>query len=380
MEKIKVLESDLHVGIPLEWAIYDEHKRLILDKGYMLNSEKQKQILLAQGIFRLNCHVHQPEKPRPVNDSKFFKGTTHDTLKLLSKTLSELFDKIEQNIPDDYTSHFMELACIIQKLCKHQCDAALGTILLDRNFTYSHSHPLLCAVLSELLAKRKHFPAKERKIFIAAALTQNIGMVDLQKTLTNQPSPLSDEQRNIVKTHPELGRALLQKNGIDSQDWLDAVHYHHERIDGKGYPEGLSGDSIPVAAKILSLADIYSAMILPRAYRDGFYVKKALRDIFLQRGSSVDDSLAQLIIKEIGFYPPGTFVILANGETGIVLKRGSIRAESALVLSLLNPQGKPFIKPRKRNGEESTAFNIKKATQRLESLAIQPDRFWPFSH
>ncbi|MDO9241406.1 MAG: HD domain-containing phosphohydrolase, partial [Methylicorpusculum sp.] len=200
------------------------------------------------------------------------------------------------------------------------------------------------------------------------------------KKLANQASPLSDQQRDIIKAHPELGRALLQKAGINNAEWLNAVHNHHERIDGNGYPDGLSGDAIPVAARILSLTDIYSAMILPRAYRDGFYVKKALRDIFLQRGSAVDESLAHLLIKEIGIYPPGTFVLLANGETGVVLKRAPVDTESIHVLSLLNPQGKPFANPKQRVSDETVAFKIIKATQRLKNVAIQPDRFWPLSH
>jgi HD-GYP domain-containing protein (c-di-GMP phosphodiesterase class II) len=380
MEKIKILESDLLIGIPLEWSVYDEEGQLLLDKGYMLNSEKQKQILLSQGIFRLEFTVQSIEKPRSPIDGKFFKGTTHDTLKLLGKTLRELFDKIHENTPDDYSNHFLDLATVIQKLCNNQCDAVLGTILLDQSFSYSHIHPLLSAVLTELLGKRKQLNDDDRRIFIAAALTQNIGMLELQKKLANQTAPLSDQQRDIIKAHPELGCALLQKAGITNKDWLNAVQNHHERIDGNGYPEGLPGDAIPVAARILSLTDIYSAMILPRAYRDGFYVKKALRDIFLQRGSAVDESLAHLLIKEIGIYPPGTFVVLANGETGIVLKRALVDSDPTHVLSLLNPQGKPFANPRQRVSDDSEAFKIKKATQRLKNVAIQPDRFWPLSH
>ncbi|MDO8843760.1 MAG: HD domain-containing phosphohydrolase [Methylicorpusculum sp.] len=380
MEKIKIIETDLFIGIPLEWAVYDEEGQLLLDKGYMLNSEKQKQILLTQGIFRLDFTAQTIEKPRPPTDGKFFKGTTHDTLKLLGKTLRVLFDKIHENTPDDYSNHFLDLAAVIQRLCRTQCDAVLGTILLDQSFNYSHIHPLLSAVLTELLGKRKQLNEDNRRIFIAAALTQNIGMLELQKKLANQASPLSDQQRDIIKAHPELGRALLQKAGINNAEWLNAVHNHHERIDGNGYPDGLSGDAIPVAARILSLTDIYSAMILPRAYRDGFYVKKALRDIFLQRGSAVDESLAHLLIKEIGIYPPGTFVLLANGETGVVLKRAPVDTESIHVLSLLNPQGKPFANPKQRVSDETVAFKIIKATQRLKNVAIQPDRFWPLSH
>lgn len=110
--------------------------------------------------------------------------------------------------------------------------------------------------------------------------------------------------------------------GVGDPLWLEAVLHHHERLDGSGYPHGLRGDDIPHLARLLGIVDIYTAMLRPRTYRDAVPARMALRNIFLERGKQVDEALATLLIKELGVYPPGTLVRLANDEIGVVLHRG----------------------------------------------------------
>lgn len=370
MNTIKLQDQDLTLGQPLPWPVYDRNLKLLLTQGFILTSEKQKKILLAQGVYR------QPTNNEEATVTAYFSGTPFDRLDAIKQTVASELAAIERGQHNDCQRRFLDLAAAIQKLCHENADAALGALILDQKALYTHLHPILCAILTELLTRRRKIPVQDRQLFIAAAFTQNIGMLLEQESLTHQNTPLTTKQRKLIDEHPHRGREMLQFAGIDQHDWLNAVLLHHERFDGKGYPHGFSGTAIPEPVRILSLSDIYSAMVLPRQYRDGLFVKQALRDIFLQRGNAVDGELTALLIKEIGIYPPGAFVRLANGETAVVLRRGLKNANTPLVLSLLSPRGAPYSNPQQRDTQREQLYGIVKVIPRINNLKFSLSQLW----
>ena len=110
---------------------------------------------------------------------------------------------------------------------------------------------------------------------------------------------------------------MLEAGGVRDEDWLCAVEQHHERPDGNGYPLGRS--DIDEKARLLRLADSYCAKLSPRATRPALTPDRAGRELFLREATN---PMAHALIKELGLYPPGCYVRLASGETGIVLRRG----------------------------------------------------------
>ena len=379
MEKIKIQHRDLVVGEPLIWSVYGAGGQLLLNEGYILKTENQKELLLSQDLYRFPTQKEieteaakssaEPEEVSPFESLDQIK-------ELFEKTIGNLFKQVKI----DYSTAFFDLGVIIQDLCRAKADPALGAIILNQEASYAELHPVLCAILTETLSKRIKIPKQDRLPFIAAAFTQNVGMWRDLDFLSNQTAPLTDKQQKAIQQHPYKSREIMKAFGIDNNDWLDTIFYHHERIDGKGYPQGLSGDDIPIPARILALADIYSAMVLPRQYRDGLYIKKALRNIFMQRGSSVDEHFAQLLIREIGIYPPGAFVMLNNGEIAIVLKHNKKLANCPQVLSVINPRGLPYQVPRKRDTAQEEIFAIEKVVSRPENLKLAANDIWKTGH
>jgi hypothetical protein len=181
-----------------------------------------------------------------------------------------------------------------------------------------------------------------RQRLLAAVLSCNLGQWHEQAALA-RPGPLPAELLAVVQAHPARSHALLRASGVDDPLWLELVLQHHERPDGSGYPQGLRGAAINPLAQLLSLADIYCAMVLPREYRTGIRAQQAVRQIFLARGQAVDAGLAADFIGEIGVFPPGSFVRLANGETGVVVRRGAPRRESPLVSCIRSPRGGEYV-------------------------------------
>lgn len=167
---------------------------------------------------------------------------------------------------------------------------------LDAKDKYTHGHSMRVTLYSLALAKELNLPEGLLEEIETAGLLHDIGKIAIPEKILLKPGKLTEEEWEIIKTHPELGERLVES--IDKlkviSNWLK---YHHERYDGKGYPEGLSGEEIPVASRIIALADTYDAMTSDRSYRAALSHKTAIDEVKRCSGSQFDPELAELFIK-----------------------------------------------------------------------------------
>jgi len=253
-------------------------------------------------------------------------------------------------------------------------DAVLGALLLDDGAPYAEIHPLMVGALCELVGRRLGLAAPLRLRLLAAVFSCNLALVPVQAALAGA-GPLDAALETAVRAHPEDSHALLRRHGVDDALWLAIVRQHHERPDGSGYPAGLRRAALEPLARLVSLADIYGAMVLPREYRTGIHAQQAVRHLFLARGQQVDAALAADFIAEIGVFPPGAFVRLVNGETGVVVRRGSPRRECPVVSSFLSPRGGVYPRPLRRDAAGNPRHGIADVLGR-ERLPHPPATLW----
>lgn len=237
------------------------------------------------------------------------------------------------------------LSTDLESLITEHVDTLLCVLLVDDLAPYAEIHPLMVAITCEVVARNRALDSLLRGSIRAAALTCNLGMFALQQDAARQSSPLDPAQRSLVNEHPLLGATLLQKAGVTDPVWLDVVRHHHEKVDGSGYPLGLKGSAISPPSRLVALADIYAAMVLPRQYRDGVHAQNALREIFLLRGTHIDAGLAADFIRLLGVYPPGIFVRLKSGELGVVIKRGESKRRGPVIGCFRSAHGGAYAQP-----------------------------------
>lgn len=276
----------------------------------------------------------------------------------------------------EFSGRVLELAKDLQQACRFDPDALLGAVHLDDSGRYSVIHPLYRAIICELLAARKGIPEEDRRRIIAAALTCDLSMLDLQDELVRQAGPLQADQTQAIRSHPLETEQLLLSLGVLDADWVMAVTQHHELLNGDGYPHGLSSEKVSEWARILKLADMYTAMVGARGYRRPTSSKAAMRDIFLKRGSEVDAELAVLIVKELGVFPPGTFVRLQSGELAIVVHRGS-NLKAPGVKAIVGPRGAPFEHPMPRK-TDICEYGILDAVERDTMVKMDLHTLWGY--
>ncbi len=184
----------------------------------------------------------------------------------------------------------------VSAMFEQTAEALAGAI--DAKDTYTHGHSTRVAALSRQIAKEAGFPDKDCDQVYFAALLHDVGKIGVSNAIINKPGKLTDEEFEQIKLHPILGYQIL--SSIKESPYLSiGAHYHHERFDGKGYPDGLAGEAIPEIARIIAVADAYDAMSSSRSYR-GKLSKQNIRDELMRgSGAQFDPRFAKIMIHMI---------------------------------------------------------------------------------
>lgn len=365
-------DTDIKVGEVLPCDVFDAQGRLLVRVGQIIASERSVQRLLDAGVFG-DPGWNEPTSDRP-------RGPGHLSVFVhcleiragLTGTCKQLTEGgPARGIVDDVVA----LARSLDTLCLADADAMLGTILWQRVPAYAVRHQVNSAIVTALLMQARKWDDSQRIPVLCAALTMNVAMLDLQDALYAQREDLTPDQRATIRAHPAETVEILARAGVTDQTWLQVIEQHHEAIDGSGYPRSLAGDAVNVGAQMLSAADRYCAMVSERAYRPAAPANVALRQIFQSQGKSLDAVIAALLVREIGMYPPGTAVLLANGERGIAIKR-TLNASQPTVRCVLNASGKRLGSlPKRQTSHDSHRIVEVLPLSKLPS-DLKPEALW----
>ena len=173
------------------------------------------------------------------------------------------------------------------------------TSSIDAKDTYTHGHSERVAYISRWIAERlsRQEPLDEEqmhKVYLAGLL-HDIGKIGIEEAVLRKNDKLTDEEFERVKKHPSIGAGILREIQ-QMREIVPGVLCHHERVDGKGYPNHLVGDEIPLLGKIIGLADSFDAMTSKRTYRDAMTVEQALEEIERGLGTQFDEKIGRVFL------------------------------------------------------------------------------------
>ncbi len=320
-------------GQPAMFPVYDKNGQLLLKKGELLNefcikslNENQELFTLLQDFRTATSQSNEREK-----DAAYHLPSPQKRLTSVENLLTEVYQSPTHS---SSLSKLLAVTSRLKMICEKSPDASIAKIILDDNKNYTVRHAIHTAILSCLTALHLEWEEEDIRAIISAALTMNLSLGFMQDALVDQQEPLSQEQQEKIKQHPEESAKLLRHMGVKNPLWIDCVLKHHECLDGSGYPNAISNDQMPSAAIIISLSDIYCAKVSGRGYRHPIFANIAAKDIYLVENQLSRGTLIEVFVKLLGLYPPGCFVRLASDEVGVVVKRGE-RVDSPVV-QLLN--------------------------------------------
>lgn len=184
---------------------------------------------------------------------------------------------------------------------------------------YTSLHSLNVCIISILFGRHLGFGEVELRTLGLGALLHDIGKMHVPLEILNKPGKLTNAEKQIMDKHPQMGYELLAVAKNFPDDALDVIRYHHERMDGSGYPKGLREEGIKPYVQIVAMVDVYDAITSDRSYHERISPHEALNVMYEWASKHFSKELLENFISCLGIYPIGSIVELDGGEVGVVI-------------------------------------------------------------
>jgi len=298
----------------------------ILGKNILSNDGS---ILLRTGVLLTHRYIKKLKKLGAlyiyVEDDRLDDISIQDEklCELKAATMKNMC-KIMKNVTEGNKKDTKDSLLIVEDLVNHivemgDVNKSLYDIQTFDNYTYHHSIDTgIMAIFIGLSMKLSESELKELSI---SAVLHDIGKTKIDKEIINNPGKLTDKEFEEIKKHPIYGKQILEKNFSMSEKVLKAVEHHHERVDGSGYPYGLTKNQISKFAKIIGVCDVYDAVSNDRCYREKFNPIDAYELIIAGYGNDFDEEVVKSFKKTFSVFPLGICLKLSNGVEGYVIKQ-----------------------------------------------------------
>lgn len=370
-QMLKLVSGQLKVGAALPFSVRDEHGKLLLARGQVVDTEQQLAVLLARGLY---ADIDEVKAAREGRSTALADNGRRRTLFDLWEQAAWHLDRLQKSIDAEpgFDARCDDFVSLYQDLVQRDVDIAIFLSVRQdprRLPLYGLTHALHTALVCQLMGQRMAWDAGQVRSLVKAALTMNLGITELQGRVA-ATGRITETQREQVRQHPQLAFDRLSAAGVTDVAWLEAVLQHHEHIGGGGYPANCAAPS--EWANALRMADVFLAKISARCDRAPLPVQDAARQMFAE---AQGNPVAAAIIKEYGIYPPGNAVMLASGELAVVIRRGPT-AVTPLAAAITDKAGMPTVGTARRDTSQP-AFAIKGAATDLSLVQrVPPERLY----
>ena len=233
-------------------------------------------------------------------------------------------------------------------------------VSIDAKDRYTNGHSFRVAEYSVALAKKLGWSKDEIDALWREALLHDIGKIGVPDAVLNNPGRLTNEEFAVIKSHSAIGGKILNNSTVMTGA-ADVAHYHHERYDGKGYPDGLSGEKIPSHARIVTIADSYDAMRSDRIYRKGLAPDVIRNELVKNKGSQFDPD-----------YLDAFLVLVDNGELDKITDSANQALSKSVELGLFGKATDWFSGNADRKAEDaSDSVETERKQKKGENMNVQ---------
>ncbi len=243
---------------------------------------------------------------------------------------------------------------------ERNASALLSLVRLKTADDYTYMHSVAVCALMISLGRRLGLDRELLHQAGMAGLLHDIGKMGVPPAVLNKPDKLSDEEFAVVRRHPQQGWEILRAAGVESEMTLDVCLHHHERMDGRGYPDKLSGEQISLYARMGAVCDVYDAISSTRCYKSAWSPGESIKRMAGWRQGHFDERIFQAFLKTVGIYPVGTLVRLKSGRLGVVLEQSED--------NLLEPRVRVFFSTKSDGPIPMEVIDLRRSQDAIEGL------------
>lgn len=311
--------------------VYDDKCQLLLSKDAVLTDSYIRRLEQSN----IQCVYVEDLLTRGIE----FETVVSDELKIRSvNTVKQVFKSLSERKSSMYTVKDYEaikgvVDALMEEIFSHRNTLYCMTELMGTDmYTYHHSAEV--AILSMLVARSMGLNnAFVHKIGVGALL-HDIGKMSIPGELLNKKGEITEEERELLRTHPQLGYNMLKESANLSPISRQIVLLHHEKLNGVGYPLGLKNQDIPVHVRVVTMCDIFNAITSNRSYKNRLNADMALEILRVETVYELDREIYHHLLKVANIYPAGTLVELSDGRLAIVVKENH-EAQTRPVLQII---------------------------------------------
>ena len=318
-------------GTVIARTVYSLEGVLLLSAGMKL-TEEHKRKLAYNGISDL--FIEDPDSRGLVVS----ETVRHEVLGDVKSQLKDIMamPSLKAGI------HARQVAELVERLLEEILSAGdilhhLADIRSIDDYTFSHS--VNVAVYSMITGIGMAMKRESLKDLGTGAIMHDVGKMMVDAAILQKPGGLSPLEFEEVKKHTLYGYELLRKVEGMSPTAADIALCHHERIDGSGYPRGISGIEIPLGSRIVAVADVYDALTSDRVYRLKEDTHKVLDYVSNRAGSHFERTVTDAFVRQMAHYPIGTAVILLSGEKGLVARQNMNLPHRPVIRVVMDAEG-----------------------------------------
>lgn len=312
--------GDVEVGSVIAKPVYDSKLSLLINKGAKLSELLLKK--LVQADIR---HLYIEDE---ISKGIELDPMISDEIKLQAFVIMKRFYesqmvKQDQNVEAIRESSIRELKDIVDdiitEIYSKNEQKYYSTELMGAEM-YHYNHAVEVMILSLLIGRKMGLDREKLLKLGMGAILADIGKARVPQDILNKKGKLEPEEFDEMKRHVDYSYAILKDLvGLSSLS-RQIVLLHHEKLDGSGYPNGFTGEQIPLLVRIATVCDIFSAIVADRTYNNRISVDTAIEILRGAAPTKIDQDVFMTLLQVIDIYPPGTLVELGNGQVGIVIQ------------------------------------------------------------
>lgn len=335
----------LKAGMRMDQSVVDRLGRILVARGSYLD-DYIIESMIKMGIMSVYIQEGKEESGQPKEEEicplaleNIEKLHTEDRSKVtlsnsVRKRVAEGIQYIYSNTESEHLADATDsIANDLMNTINSNNAVALDINALKTSDEYTFKHSVDVATIAMILAKKQGMSDKKIREIGVAGLLHDVGKTKVPNEILNKPGPLDDEEFTIMKQHPVFGYRMIKDRKEFGPEVAMAVLQHHEKTDGRGYPMAVQASQISNYAKILSVADIYDALVTERPYKKAFTQRTAVEMVMSMTGE-LDMEAMQCFLESIILYPVDAVVELSNGETAKVVKNSPNNVLRPMVVSL----------------------------------------------
>ncbi|RDH84587.1 MAG: hypothetical protein DIZ80_03725 [endosymbiont of Galathealinum brachiosum] len=325
----------------------------------------------------INMKPKHYEEKTDLNDEL---ETARESHNMLSNVAENIMVDITNNKSLDLPALKKAITPMVDSVIRNP-DAFSWLTRMKYKNNYIYNHSVSCSVWAVAFGRHLGMPKKDLQSLAIGALLFDVGKMKLPDKLINNTKRFNQYEFKLVKLHVKHSADIISTINDINKDIIEMVNTHHERHNGSGYPNGLSGNKIPIFGKIAGIVDCYDAIISERPFASAMSPHDAIKKFYEWRDIDFQAELIEQFIQVVGIYPVGTIVELSNGTVGVIIAQHRVWRLRPKIMLLLD-ENKDYYNHfdtidlyTKENDDDGNTLEIVKSIE-PGMYGIDPEQFY----